>query len=965
MNGKIIKFVSYLLCISFVVSALTIPFIFKTTVNAEDSSSISEIKVSENDEYSAYLKNNSNYIETDENFSFGTSSLSIEKTESVKVENKIAKLWDGNTESAVWSVNVPNTAFYCMKLDFLAAKGAGMDYNFSILIDGKLLFSELDNITFKRIWQDSSEIRTNSAGNQISPSLKEVFDWQSEYVIDGIGFVGSPLKIVLTAGKHKITFLRNNEEPIYLSSLSLCSDVKVASYYDVLKEYEQNGYKSYSGEAIKIEGEKAYIKSSDSLIAKSDTSCASVKPSSPAYDVINYIGSSNWAVAGDYITWKVNVKQDGLYSLGFRFRQNYLLGNNVYRMLEIDGKVPFEEAKSIDFIYNDNWQYGIFSDNQNKPYLFHLTQGEHILKLTVTLGNSAAVCSELQDCIYRMGNIYHNMVMVMGTTPDTNRNYDLFKQIKGIEDEFKTCYESLISMNKQLKSLTGNDSDSVSITMQNAASVIKRILDNPYRTQHYKNDFYSNYCGLGSALTEIQKVPLDIDQILLLNPDDNEKKMAGWKEQFIYSIKRFIASFTMDYNNISGTVSQGKNIDLWVSWGRDQVQVLNNAIQELFTPKSKIGVNVKIVDASLIQAILSGSAPDCYLRLARTSPVDLAMRGALYDLKNFDDFDEVLTRFAPGAEIPYNFKGGCYALPDTQSFNMMFYRKDIFEKYNLQVPKTWEEFINVSTFLFHKNLQVGVPYTKISDLGTTSAGIGALNLYPTLLLQNGLALYNDEHTATNLSDKAAIAIFEKWTDFYAKYSYSISYDFYNRFRSGEMPMGIAPYTQYNTIAVAATEISGLWGMVEIPGTKQEDGSINYMSAGGGSGSAILNVSKKKDLAWEFLKWWTSAEAQTRYAKDIEAVLGAAARVDTANVDALKQLSWDKDDLKSILNQWSSVVELPEIPGSYYTIRSIDQAFWAVVNSGENPTNTLIKWSKEADDEIMRKRHEYRLDKSDK
>ena len=59
------------------------------------------------------------------------------------------------------------------------------------------------------------------------------------------------------------------------------------------------------------------------------------------------------------------------------------------------------------------------------------------------------------------------------------------------------------------------------------------------------------------------------------------------------------------------------------------------------------------------------------------------MRGALYDLTQFSDYEEVITRFADGAEIPYKYKNGVYALPDTQSFYLMFYRKDIFEKLDL------------------------------------------------------------------------------------------------------------------------------------------------------------------------------------------------------------------------------------------------------------------------------------------
>ena len=41
-----------------------------------------------------------------------------------------------------------------------------------------------------------------------------------------------------------------------------------------------------------------------------------------------------------------------------------------------------------------------------------------------------------------------------------------------------------------------------------------------------------------------------------------------------------------------------------------------------------------------------------------------------------------------------------------------------------------------------------------------------------------------------------------------------------------MPLLVASYTFYNTLALAAPEIQSLWAMAPMPGTVQEDGSID-------------------------------------------------------------------------------------------------------------------------------------------
>lgn len=86
-----------------------------------------------------------------------------------------------------------------------------------------------------------------------------------------------------------------------------------------------------------------------------------------------------------------------------------------------------------------------------------------------------------------------------------------------------------------------------------------------------------------------------------------------------------------------------------------------------------------------------------------------------------------------------------------------------------------------------------------------------------LLMQNGGAVYNEALTATRLTEQAAVDAFTQWTEFYIKHSLPLTFDFFNRFRTGEMPIGIAAYTTYNQLTAAAPEIAGLWAMA--PGAR--------------------------------------------------------------------------------------------------------------------------------------------------
>ena len=131
----------------------------------------------------------------------------------------------------------------------------------------------------------------------------------------------------------------------------------------------------------------------------------------------------------------------------------------------------------------------------------------------------------------------------------------------------------------------------------------------------------------------------------------------------------------------------------------------------------------------------------------------------------------MIGRFSSEALIPFSYEGGVYALPCTQSFPMLFYRKDIFEELGFKPPQTWEDVYRIAAVLQRNNLTIGIG----SDIGT----------FATLLYQKGGSFYNDELSATELNSESAMGAFAQWTDFFQKYSLPLSFDFQNRFRTGK------------------------------------------------------------------------------------------------------------------------------------------------------------------------------------
>ena len=230
-----------------------------------------------------------------------------------------------------------------------------------------------------------------------------------------------------------------------------------------------------------------------------------------------------------------------------------------------------------------------------------------------------------------------------------------------------------------------------------------------------------------------------------------------------------------------------------------------------------------------------------------------------------------------------------------------------------------------------------------------------------MLQQFGGAFYNEKQDKCLLDTSVSVEAFKYWISMYTQYKLPTEADFYNRFRLGTSPLGIIQYTLYNTLSRAAPEIDGRWGIALVPGIKDEKtGAVNHSVSGGGTGCSILSVSKNKEAAWAFLKWWTEAETQLAYNNNVEAIIGSTARVPLATAEAFEKMSWKYTDVPVLKAQFEAVSEINEVPGSYYVSRAVDQAFWNVVTNGKNVKDVLIEWGKVANEEIERKISEYKI-----
>ena len=909
----------------------------------------------------------------------------------------------------------------------VGADGKEKKVNFNTL-DSRFIDAVKDQTTNIRLFQ------RDNAGNEMKPN-KEIYSlWNTTLLRDSAGYYPDPLRFALTAGEHVITF-STIREPVAVKSIKLCPAETLPTYAEYLASHDAAGAKDYTGsEAIKIQGEYPTYTSDKTIYQLNDRTSAISEPQDAALQRLNSIGGDKWTYVGQWIEYNIEVPEDGYYNIVLRYKQSIMEGMYVSRKIYINGEIPFAEAANCRFNYDDAWQTGGMYDgkaeldSKKKNFKFFLKKGTNSIRFEVVLGDMSEILSSVENTLTNCNAYYRKILMLTGPDPDEYRDYQFEKIMPDVLKGLKRSAQELKDVSAKLTEVTGVRGSNNG-TLERVATTIEEMGIHPNKIAALLSQMKDYLAALGSWLTSTQSQPLEIDYIIVQSVDSKiPDAEAGFWTKLANEVKKFFVSFVADYNSISSTSNMSEEelkaiekagIEVWTASSRDQAQIIKKLVDDDFMEKYNVPVNVKLVIGStLLPATLAGTGPDIAMNIDQSTPVNYAIRSAVYALNtddpargyNFNDFskfennevykkaiesgyvdtfDETFARFPEAASTPITLYGETYAIPVTMSFSMLFYRKDIFVEMGLNVPNTWDQFKEVISALQANNLNIGFPtgtggsMVLMYQVGEPLYDMGNydyyLENYPELFGYDEATgeytknVYTDDEgnvipktdgMTINLDSNESLSAFKKVCQYFTMYDFPVSYTFADRFRDGTMPLAVADYSgTYNTLIVFAPEIAGLWEFTPLPGTVLEDGKTIDNTTVASVSTMILMRSVTDDnafTAWIFMQWFTSAEVQAAFGNEMEALLGPSAKQATANIEALTTMSWSKDEMDNLMAQFNAVECTPEFPGSYIIGRYTNFAFLDVYNNNEDPVTEMLSYIVDINNELTRKRKEFGL-----
>ena len=872
-------------------------------------------------------------------------------------------------------------------------------------------------LTIPKVWTEKAAayvnkhsvrfLTTDIDNNELRPQMEQAPEWRAYELRDADGFYAETFEFVLIPndeGKVKLSLEAVNE-PMTIKSITLVPHEDLISYDDYLAQFEGVGFGS---DIVSIQAEYAGASSTQNIYPIEDRTDAATVPADTDRTVLNTIGGDKWQTAGQWVRYTFTVENSGMYNIAARYRQNILDGMYVCRALYIssngalegsrgyyDGGIPFFEASQLRFNYNTAWQSTLLNngtvDANGNPlaYQFFFEAGvEYNIAMEVTLGSMGNIVRRVDTILDAVNDDYLSIMKLTGADPDELRDYNFFTVMPDTMIDMLQQSEALYAVAKELRDITGEASSNVA-TLEKVAWLLERMGSDEDEVAKYLDQLKSYIGTLGTWLGDAKTQPLQLDYIVIQPPHTElPVAKAGFFASIAHEVKSFIMSFFRNYNRMGATteeVSGENSLDVWLAYGRDQAQVIRNLINNDFTPKSELGtaVNLQLVaGGTLLPSVLAGMGPDVYIGIGEDSVINYAIRGALMPIEHYEGFADFALEYQVDEHFNkiYDEKGNpivnenaqfneaamlvlgiadadnvfhYYGLPETQNFTMMFVRDDILADLGIEIPKTWDDILAAIPVLQANNMQIGM-HTD----------------YKIFLYQNGGELFADDGMRINLDSDMGLEAFDTMCNFFTMYSFPYKYDFANRFRTGEMPIGFASYNgTYNHLTVFATEIKGLWEFLPMPGIEhtytdefgEEQSYINNVSVATTSAICMMNGCDNEAGAWEFMKWHAGYECQRDYSNEMVAIIGPSAKHATANVKALGEMPWTSAELEQLRYQFNNLASIPNYPGSYIIGRYTNFAFLAAYEDNADPIDELQSYITTINKEITRKREEFGLE----
>ena len=854
-------------------------------------------------------------------------------------------------------VDAPIKGLYHIELEYIINETFSTAPTIEITIDDELQYNEMTGLPLPVKWmleERDEDNRYNRFGNELLPYTESKLGLYKEQLQDANGRYLDSLWFYFDMGVHTVTVETLNH-PLMIKSIALVGDHPIIDYQTYAQMYQ---HVDEVDDWVKVEGQHIYQKN-DIEVKAGYYKGVGMSPSSYKINVLNMLDGGSMSRSGTEVTYQFEVEETGLYQISMKYLQQSMVGMSSVRKIKIDGIVPFLELGTYHFPYTRNWKNHTLN-HDGTPYLFYLSQGTHEISLATTTAHLVDFIDELQYIMDQINSLGLAVAQITGKSSDVLIDWDILRYLPTIKEDLNELADRLDEIYDEINQMTPEHNRATAAsTLEIAAKQLRRLAKYPNRIPNKLAELNqgsgSAYQLIGVAINQMNVQPLSVDMIHIHGDDIKlPKANANIFKRIWFSIQSFVYSFFDERYKLSSN-SDDDVLEVWVGQSTLYLDIMQNMIDDGFTQETGIDVRLSVLPNTqkIILNNATGTNPDVVLSIDSWEPFSYALRGMLADLKTFDGFSEMIEDYHPNNFTPMIFEDGVYGMPETQGIYLLFYRTDILEFLGVTPPDTWDDVLNMLPILQSYQMNFFHP------LGGEGAYKG-FGLTSPFIYQFGGEIYQENGFTTTFNEEVNIQAITFMTDIFNIYNLPQQVpSFFEHFRSGSLPVGIATVDMYLQLKYAAPELMGQWGMLPIPGMFDPSlGEVARWAPTYGKASILFEASQMKDEGFELIKWWNQVDTQLAYLENIKMVLGERYLFLPANLETLQMSIWDQSVKEQALiqAQWSRIPAIT--PGSYIVERELTNIWNKIVIDQVNPRVAIDQSIPRINRELRRKFEEF-------
>ncbi|WP_166847157.1 ABC transporter substrate-binding protein [Isoptericola sp. BMS4] len=286
----------------------------------------------------------------------------------------------------------------------------------------------------------------------------------------------------------------------------------------------------------------------------------------------------------------------------------------------------------------------------------------------------------------------------------------------------------------------------------------------------------------------------------------------------------------------------------WAPGSAEEVEAFNASHPDIQVKHTDMGGG-ETSSAKLVTALRAGNAPDLAL-VENTSLPRMVVSGVPLDIT--EHVSDVKDNFAPGSWAQTTFDGHTFAVPQDVGPMALLYRQDIFEKYDVPVPVTWQDYRDAA-----EAIQKQDPDLTMASLSTDGWG-----WYAPVAAQAGddwWSVDGDSWTVNIDGDKSrqVMDFFQGMYDDGLISADPLLTPTYNKqLNDGTMVTWPSAVWAPGVIEGVAPSTAGKWALAPLPRWDADDPTVSFQ---GGSSVVVTSASEHPEEAAEFAKWLNASD----------------------------------------------------------------------------------------------------------